>query len=201
MIRVVLAEDVRILRDALVGLLKLEGDLDVVASVATGAEILPACLEHQPDVAVLDIELPEMDGLTAAAHIYEQLPGCRVLILTGAARPGNVQRGIAAHVAGFVLKDSPPADLARAIRTVAAGGRIIDPQLAYAALSAPNSPLTARESEVLRLTAAGASAREVSAELFLTYGTVRNYLASAVTKLGARNRVDAVRIATDAGWL
>ncbi|WP_232667355.1 response regulator transcription factor [Pseudonocardia sp. TRM90224] len=201
MIRVLVAEDVRILLEALVGLLKLEPDIDVVAGVESGAAIVPAAVEHEPDVAVLDIGLPELDGLSAAALLHERLPTCRVLILTGVNKPGDLRRGLAANVAGFMLKDSRPADLAAAIRTVAAGGRVLDPQLAYGALDVANSPLTEREADVLRLTAAGASPREVSAELFLTYGTVRNYLASAVTKLGARNRVDAIRIATESGWL
>lgn len=201
MIRVLVAEDVRILREALVGLLALEKDIEVVAGLESGGAIVPAALEHGPDVAVLDIELPGRDGLDAAADLRERLPSCRVLILTGVGRPGNLRRGIAAGVAGFMLKDSRPQDLVDAIRTVARGGRVLDPQLAYATLDVAASPLTEREADVLRLTAAGASPREVAAKLHLTYGTVRNYLASAVTKLGARNRVDAIRIAVEAGWL
>jgi two-component system response regulator DesR len=201
MIRVLVAEDVRILREALCELLGLESDIVVVAAVESGDRIVPAALEHRPDVAVLDIDLPLIDGLQAAAELREMLPDCRALILTGMGRPGNLRRGIAAQVAGFMVKDSRPQDLADAIRTVAAGGRVIDPQLAYAALEVADSPLTDRETDVLRLTASGATPREVSAQLHLTYGTVRNYLASAVTKLGARNRVDAIRIATAAGWL
>lgn len=201
MIRVLVAEDVRILREALCELLGLESDIVVVAAVESGDRIVPAALEHRPDVAVLDIDLPAMDGLQAAAELRERLPDCRTLILTGMGRPGNLRRGIAAQVAGFMVKDSRPQDLADAIRTVAAGGRVIDPQLAYTALEVADSPLTDRETDVLRLTASGATPREVSAQLHLTYGTVRNYLASAVTKLGARNRVDAIRIATAAGWL
>lgn len=201
MIRVLVAEDVRILREALCELLGLESDIVVVAAVESGDRIVPAALEHRPDVAVLDIDLPLIDGLQAAAELRERLPDCKTLILTGMGRPGNLRRGIAAQVAGFMVKDSRPQDLADAIRTVAAGGRVIDPQLAYAALEVADSPLTDRETDVLRLTASGATPREVSAQLHLTYGTVRNYLASAVTKLGARNRVDAIRIATAAGWL
>ncbi|MFD1938246.1 DNA-binding response regulator [Nonomuraea mangrovi] len=201
MIRVLVAEDMRLLRDALVGLLKLEGDLEVVASVDTGDAIVASALEHRPDVAVIDIELPHLDGLDAAAHLRERLPSCKVLILTGVGRPGNLRRSIAAQAAGFMLKDSRPEELAEAIRTVARGGRVLDPQLAYAALDVVDNPLTEREADVLRLTASGATPREVSARLHLSYGTVRNYLASAVTKLDARNRVDAIRIATEAGWL
>ncbi|GAA3443470.1 response regulator transcription factor [Planomonospora venezuelensis] len=201
MIRVLIAEDMRILREALCGLLGLESDMVVVAAVESGDRIVPAALEHRPDVAVIDIELPGMDGLQAAAELRDRLPDCRTLILTAVGQPGNLRRGIAAQVAGFMVKDSRPQDLTDAIRTVAAGGRVVDPQLAYAALAVAGSPLTAREADVLRLTASGATPREVSAQLHLSYGTVRNYLASAVTKLGARNRVDAIRIATAAGWL
>ncbi|MEU8894885.1 response regulator transcription factor [Nocardia sp. NPDC048505] len=201
MIRVLVAEDVRILREALIGLLTLEPDIDVVVSLDAGGGIVDAALEHRPDIAVLDIELPEVNGLDAARELRERLPGCRVLILTGLGRPGNLRRGIAAGVAGFLLKDSRPQDLTDAIRTIARGGRVLDPQLAYAALEVAGSPLTDRETDVLRLTATGAPPREVAARLHLSYGTVRNYLASAVSKLGARNRVDAVRLASEAGWL
>jgi len=201
MIRVLLAEDLRILREALAGLLRLEEDMEVVAEVGHGDAIVPAALEHLPDVAVIDIEMPKMDGLDAAAELARRLPVCRTLILTAVGRPGNLRRGISAQVSGFILKDSRPEDLVAAIRTVAAGGRVIDPQLAFAALDMSGNPLTDRELDVLRLTAGGATPREVAARLHLTYGTVRNYLASAVTKLTARNRLDAVRIATEAGWL
>ncbi|MEU4408050.1 response regulator transcription factor [Streptosporangium sp. NPDC023963] len=201
MIRVLLAEDLRILREALAGLLRLEGDIEVVAEVEYGDAIVPAALEHRPDVAVIDIEMPRMDGLDAAAELHRLLPGCRTLILTAVGRPGNLRRGISARVSGFILKDSRPEDLVAAIRTVAAGGRVMDPQLAYTTLDMPENPLTDREQDVLRLTAGGATPREVAGRLHLTYGTVRNYLASSVTKLDARNRVDAIRIATEAGWL
>ncbi|WP_214413970.1 response regulator transcription factor [Sphaerisporangium fuscum] len=201
MIRVLLAEDMRILREALAGLLSLEDDIEVVAQVEAGDAILATALETRPDVAVIDIELPGMDGLTAAARLHERLPECRTLILTGVGRPGTLRRALAAHVAGFMVKDAGPAELAGAIRTVAAGGRVVDPQLAFAALDVQGSPLTERETEVLRLTAAGAEPTEIAAQVKLSYGTVRNYLASAVTKLNARNRVDAIRIATEAGWL
>ncbi|MFE7802494.1 DNA-binding response regulator [Nocardia sp. NPDC057440] len=201
MIRVLVAEDMRILREALVGLLALEDGIEVVAELGSGGEILAAGLRTRPDVAILDIELPRLDGLSAAAELRERLPDCRTLILTGFGRPGNLRRAVAAGVAGFMLKDSRPADLVAAVRTIAAGGRVIDPQLAYAALDAPASPLTDRELDVLRLTASGCEPRESASQLQLSYGTVRNYLASAVTKLNARNRVDAIRIATDAGWL
>lgn len=201
MIRILIAEDVRILRDTLVAVLQLEDDLEVVAAAATGDEIVPAGLEHRPDVAVLDIDLPGTDGLTAAAELYRRLPACRTLILTGMGKPGHLRRAMAAHVRGFMIKDAPADQLIDAIRRVAAGERVVDPQLALAALEVTENPLSPREAEILKLHAAGAAATEIAADLFLSYGTVRNYLASAVTKLGARNRVDAARIAADAGWL
>jgi two-component system response regulator DesR len=201
MIRILIAEDVRILRDTLVAVLRLEDDLDVVAAAASGSEIVPAALRHRPDVAVLDIDLPGVDGLTAAAELHQRLPECRTLILTGLGKPGNLRRAMAARVGGFMIKDSPAEQLIDAVRRVAAGERVVDPQLALAALEMADNPLSPREAEILKRHAAGASAAEIAAELFLSYGTVRNYLASAVTKLGARNRVDAARIATDAGWL
>ncbi|MGV9308548.1 MULTISPECIES: response regulator transcription factor [unclassified Nonomuraea] len=201
MIRVLVAEDMRILREALVGLLAMEADIEVVAELGSGDGIVGAALEHRPHVAVLDIELPGLDGIAAAAQLHERLPGCRSLVLTGVGRPGNLRRAVNAGVAGFMLKDSRPQDLVAAVRTVAAGGRVIDPQLAYAALDVPAGPLTDRELDVLRLTASGSEPRDVARLLNLSYGTVRNYLASAVTKLNARNRVDAIRIATEAGWL
>lgn len=201
MIRVLIAEDVRLLRDTLVAVLRLEDDLDVVAAAASGDEIVPAALQHRPDVAVLDIDLPGTDGLTAAAELHQRLPECRTLILTGLGKPGDLRRAIAAHAGGFMIKDAPAEQLIDAVRRVAAGQRVVDPQLALAALEVADNPLSPREAEILKRHAAGASAAEIAAELHLSYGTVRNYLASAVTKLGARNRVDAARIATETGWL
>jgi two-component system response regulator DesR len=200
-IRILIAEDMHILREALVELLSLEDDITVVAGVASGLEIVSAALEHRPDVAVIDIDLPGLDGVSAAAELRGRLPGCRVLILTALAKPGVLRRALGAQVAGFVQKDIRPAELAAAIRTVAAGGRVVDPALALVALEAPESPLSQRETEVLRLSASGAQPAEIAERLFLTYGTIRNYLTSAVAKLGARNRVDAIRIATESGWI
>jgi two-component system, NarL family, response regulator DesR len=200
-IRVLVAEDMRILRDTLVAVLNLEDDIDVVAEVASGDQIVPAATAGPPDVAVLDIDLPGTDGLAAAAALHERCPDCRVLILTVLDRPGDLRRALAAHVAGFLAKDTPAADLVDAVRRVAAGQRVIDPQLALRALEVPGNPLSPREADVLRRFAAGAGPAEIAAAVHLSYGTVRNYLASAVTKLGARNRVDAVRIASEAGWL
>jgi two-component system response regulator DesR len=201
LIRVLIAEDVRILRDTLVAVLQLEPDLEVVAAAARGDEIVPAALEHRPDVAVLDIELPGGDGLSAAAELHRRLPQCRTLMLTGLGKPGTLRRALAAKVGGFMVKDAPADQLIDAVRRVAAGERVFDPQLALAALELADNPLSPREAEILTRHAAGGSAAEIAAELHLSYGTVRNYLASAVTKLGARNRVDAARIAADAGWL
>jgi two-component system, NarL family, response regulator DesR len=200
-IRVVVAEDMRILRDTLVAVLNLEANMEVVAEVTDGSAIVPTVMNNRADVAVVDIDLPGTDGLAAAAQLHERCPGCKVLILTVLGSPGNLRAALAAQVAGFLLKDTPAATLADAVRTVAAGGRVIDPQLALAALETASSPLSPREGEVLRAFATGAGADEIAASLCLSYGTVRNYLASAVTKLGARNRVDAIRIADEAGWL
>ncbi len=200
-VRILVAEDMRILRDALVSLLDEHDDLEVVAAVASGDQIVPHALHRRPDVAVIDIDLPVIDGLEAAAALRRELPSCRTLVLTAHGRPGNLRRSAAAGVAGFLLKDAALDDMVAAVRTVAAGGQVVDPQLAYATLAAPDCPLTDRELDVLRATAEGAPPRQVAAQLHLSYGTVRNYLASAVTKLGARNRVDAIRLARDAGWL
>ncbi|MFF2407956.1 DNA-binding response regulator [Streptomyces sp. NPDC058092] len=201
MIRVLLAEDMHMVRGALVALLSLERDLEVVASVERGDEILPAVREHQPQVAVIDIDLPGLDGLTAAAQLHERVPSCRALILTSLGRPGMLRRAMSAKVSGFLLKDAPPQELAEAVRKVAAGQRVINSELALAAWGGAENPLTARETEVLQLASEGMDAAEVAKKLRLSTGTVRNYLTTAATKLNARNRVDAIRIAQEAGWL
>lgn len=201
MIRVLVAEDMTILREALVELLSLESDIEVVAEVAAGGDIVPAAREHRPDVAVIDIGLPGKDGIAAAAELRDHAPECRVVILTAITKPGTLRRALGVHVDAFVAKDIRPADLAAAIRVVAAGGRVVDQSLALAALQAPESPLTQRETEVLRMSATGAHPAQIAERLFLTYGTVRNYLSSAVAKLGARNRVDAIRVATESDWI
>jgi two-component system, NarL family, response regulator DesR len=200
-IRVLVAEDVRILRDALSAVLCLEDDIEVVAEVAAGDHIVQAALQHHPDVAIVDIDLPGVDGITAAAELNRLLPHCRVLILTGLGRPGNLRRATVAHVSGFLVKESTAQDLIAAVRKVAEGGRVFDPELAVDALETPDNPLSPREIDVLRHHSAGAGAMEIAAAMYLSYGTVRNYLASAVRKLGARNRVDAVRIARESDWL
>ncbi|MDI2129875.1 response regulator transcription factor [Yinghuangia seranimata] len=199
--RVLLAEDMHMVRGALVALLSDEPDITVVADVCDGDAAVPAALEHRPDVAVLDFDLPGRDGLDVAGELLERLPGCRVMILTGIGRPGILRRALAAGVAGFLLKDAPPDRLAESIRRVHAGERVIDPALAAAALNLPPCPLTARETDVVRLLAEGLEARQIAKRLHLATGTVRNYLTSALLKLGARNQVDAVRIAQAADWV
>jgi two-component system, NarL family, response regulator DesR len=201
MIRVMIAEDVRLLRETLGAVLDLEDDLRVVAVVERGDDIVPAAQRFAPDVALLDIDLPGVDGLTAAQLLADHVPDCRTVILTGLTRPGHLRRALAAGASGFLLKHSPPQALIEGIRKVAAGGRVVDPQVALAALETPDSPLPAREVDVLRLASTGAEPDEIAAALFLSVGTVRNYLSSAVTRLDARNRVDAIRIAIDQGWL
>jgi two-component system, NarL family, response regulator DesR len=201
MIRVLLAEDMHLVRGALAALLGLESDIEVVAEVASGNAILPAVLEHRPDVAVLDVQLPGVDGITAAAEIHARLPECPVLIVTQLDRPEVLRRALDAGARGFMLKDAPPAELATAIRRVAAGEQVIDSGLAAAAIRTRENPLSAREIEVLRLAAEGNDPVEIAARLYLSKGTVRNYLSAIITKLDARNRLDAVRIATEAGWL
>ncbi|MEW2296145.1 response regulator transcription factor [Streptomyces sp. NPDC006743] len=201
MIRILLAEDMHMVRGALVALLDLEEDLTVVSELERGDEILSAAREHRPDVAIIDIDLPGLDGLSAAELLHERLPECRALILTSLGRPGTLRRAMSAHVAGFLLKDAPPTELAHAVRRVAAGQRVVDPQLALAAWGGAESPLTTRETEVLQLAAQGTEPQEIAAHLRLSVGTVRNYLTTTVTKLNARNRVDAIRIARESGWL
>jgi two-component system response regulator DesR len=200
-IKVLLAEDMHMVRGALVALLNLESDIEVVAEVSSGDQILSAAKAAQPDVAVIDIDLPGKDGLSAAVEIHESLPAVHTLILTSLGRPGTVRRALDAKVNGFLLKDSPSDKLANAVRSVAIGRRVIDSELALAAWETDDCPLTPREIEILSLAARGRNVADIAAELFLSAGTVRNYLAAVVTKLNARNRVHAIRIATEAEWL
>lgn len=201
MIRVLLAEDQAMVRGALAALLALEGDIEIIAEVGRGDEVVTVALATKPDVALLDIEMPGCDGITAAAALHSQLPSCRVLILTTFGRPGYLRRAMESGVVGFLLKDAPSAQLATAIRRAVAGERIVDPTLAMAALSEGNNPLTERERDVLAAATGGASIAEIAASLFLTEGTVRNYLSVAIQKLGARNRIEAAHIAEHKGWL
>ena len=201
MIRVLLAEDQHLIRGALVALLSLEQDVEVVAELDRGDQILPTALRLRPDVAVLDIDLPGLDGLTAADLLHQRLPGCRTLVLTGLSQPGNLLRALKVHVGGFIVKDAPAATLADGIRRVARGERVLDPELVAAALETGSTPLTAREAEVLRAAESGSSTEQIAARLSLSPATVRNYLSNAISKVGGRNRIDAIRIARNAGWL
>src|SRR5947209_12995343 len=201
MIRVLLAEDQAMVRGAIAALLTLEGDIEIVAEVGNGNDVVPAALTAKPDVALLDIEMPGCDGITAAAALHSKLPSCRVLILTTFGRPGYLRKAMESGVVGFLLKDAPSAQLATAIRWAMAGERIVDPTLAMAALSEGNNPLTERERDVLAASTAGASIAEIADSLFLSEGTVRNYLSVAIQKVGAHNRVEAAHIAEQKGWL
>jgi two-component system, NarL family, response regulator DesR len=201
MISVLLAEDQAMVRGALVALLELEGDIQVVASVASGEEVVPAALRFRPAVALLDIELPGMDGLRAAASLRKVLPSCRVLMLTTFGRVGYLRRALTAGVSGFLLKDAPSGELAHAIRRVMAGERVVDPGLALTALSAGDNPLTLREREVLAAAMDGATLADIAARLQLSEGTVRNHVSVAIQKLGCRNRIEAARLAEKKGWL
>jgi two-component system, NarL family, response regulator DesR len=201
MIKVLIAEDMHLIRGALVALLSLEPDMEVVAELERGDEIIATAERVRPDVAVVDIDLPGLDGLTAAAQLHKTLPECRTLVLTGLSQPGNLLRALEAHVRGFIVKDAPADSLANGIRRVAAGQRVIDPDLVAAALETGATPLTGRESDVLRAAEDGITTTEIASRLSLSPATVRNYLSNAITKTGARNRIDAIRIARDAGWL
>ncbi|GIL26548.1 response regulator transcription factor [Actinocatenispora comari] len=201
MIRILLAEDQHLVRGALSALLGLEPDLTIVAEAADGAAAVAAAREHRPDVALLDIEMPVLSGIEATEQLRAAVPETRALILTTFGRPGYLRRAMDAGARGFVVKDSPPAELAAAIRRVAAGEVVLDPALAVASLGAGPSPLTERERDVLAAGADGASVAQIADVLALSGGTVRNYLSSAIGKTGARNRTEAARIARDNGWL
>jgi two-component system response regulator DesR len=201
MIRILLAEDQGMVRGALAALLAFEPDLEVVAQVSSGDEVLAAAEQAQPDVAVLDIEMPGIDGIEAAARIRRALPECKTLILTTFGRPAYLRRAMEAGASGFLVKDAPAERLANAIRRAAAGERIVDPELAAATLQDGESALTPREREVLEAGADGSPVSEIARRLHLSGGTVRNYLSTAIGKTGARNRTEAWRIARDRGWL
>jgi two-component system response regulator DesR len=201
MIRILLAEDVAMVRGALVALIELEPDLKVVAAVERGDEVVPAARTHQPDIAIIDIDLPGLDGISAAEHLRQSMPACPILILTHLGRSGTLRRALAAGVGGYLLKDAPADQLAAAIRDVAAGRSVIDPQLAVSTWESVQNPLSTREHEVLRRAAEGAEPAEIADAMHLSVGTVRNYLTAIVAKLNARNRVDAIMTAYDSGWL
>lgn len=201
MIQVLVAEDMHLIRGALVALLSLEEDMRVVAELDRGDEIVSTAVATLPDVAVVDIDLPGMDGLTAAAALHEAVPDCRTLVLTGLSQPGLLLRALQAHVRGFIVKDAPAEALAAGVRRVHAGERVIDPDLIAAALETGASPLTAREADVLREAESGLPTGQIATRLSLSGATVRNYLSNAISKVGAHNRIDAARIARNAGWL
>jgi two-component system response regulator DesR len=200
-IRILLADDQALVRSALAALLELEEDFDVVAQVGRGDEVVAAARDLHPDVALLDIEMPGLDGLAAAAALTQEVPACRVIIVTTFGRPGYLRRAMESGALGFVVKDAPAEQLADAIRRVSRGLRVVDPGLAAATLAGGMSPLTGRERDVLVAARDGATVADIAGRLFLSEGTVRNYLSAAIAKTGVRNRVEAVRVADERGWL
>jgi two-component system response regulator DesR len=200
-LRLLLADDQALVRGALAALLELEPDLEVVAQVGRGDEVVPAARECKPDVALLDIEMPVQDGIAATVELRREVPGCRVLIVTTFGRPGYLRRAMAAGASGFVVKDTPAQKLADAVRRVHAGLRVVDPTLAAETLTSGDSPLTPRETDLLRAARDGGTVADLARTLHLSEGTVRNYLSSAMGKIGARTRAEAVRIAEESGWL
>ncbi len=201
MTRILIAEDQAMVRGALAALLAMESDFEVVGEVGRGDEVVPRALEVRPDVALIDIEMPGLDGLAAAAQLRAAMPGCRVIILTTFGRPGYLRRAMEAGAIGFLLKDAPVAQLADAVRRAARGQRVVDPALALAALSEGANPLSEREREVLALSASSGTISDIAARIGLSEGTVRNHLSAAIQKVGARNRAEAARIAVEKGWL
>lgn len=200
-IRILLADDQALVRSALAALLELEDDFEVVAQVGRGDEVVAAARDQHPDVALLDIEMPGLDGLAAAAALSQEVPSCRVIIVTTFGRPGYLRRAMESGALGFVVKDAPAEQLADAIRRVSRGLRVVDPALAAATLAGGVSPLTARERDVLVAARDGTTVADIAGRLFLSEGTVRNYLSAAIAKTGVRNRVEAVRVADERGWL
>ena len=201
MIRLLIADDQALVRGALSALLGLEPDIEVVAEVGRGDEVVDAAVRSAADVALLDIEMPGMDGIAAASALRGALPSCRTLIVTTFGRPGYLTRAMRAGASGFVVKDTPAAKLADAVRRVAQGLRVVDPALAADSLAQGESPLTARETDVLAVARTGGSIADIAQMLHLSEGTVRNHLSMAIGKTGARNRADAVRVADENGWL
>jgi two-component system response regulator DesR len=200
-IRLLLADDQALMRSALVALLELEDDFEVVAHVGRGDEVVKAALAARPDVALLDIEMPGVDGLAAAAALTHEPPDCKVIILTAFGRTGYLRGAMESGALGFVVKDAPPEQLVDAVRRVARGERVVDPALAAATLAGGASPLTGRERDVLVAARDGATVADVAGKLFLSEGTVRNYLSAAIAKTGVRNRIEAIRVADERGWL
>ncbi|WP_051752968.1 response regulator transcription factor [Streptosporangium amethystogenes] len=201
LIGILVAEHLPLIRRGLVASLDGESDMRVVADVADGEDVVPAVLRHAPETAVIDLDLPGADGFTTALRLHEEAPRCSVLLLSRAPNPGQVRRAFAVHALGFMSLEVDPGQLADGVRQVAAGRRAIDSELAVAALRSADNPLTRRELDVLRLVARGARSGEIADQLFLSVGTVRNHLSRIMCKTQARNRLDAVRIADDSGWL
>jgi len=200
-IRVLLADDQALVRGALAAMLGLEPDIEVVAQVSSGGEVVPTALDSKPDVALVDVQMPGKDGITAAAELHRALPSCRIVVCTTFGRPGYLSRAMAAGAVGFVVKDAPPEQLVDAVRRVHAGLRVVDPALAAESLATGQSPLTDRERDVLRVASSGGTIADVARFLSLSQGTVRNHLSSAIGKTGARTRAEAARVAEDRGWL
>jgi two-component system response regulator DesR len=200
-IRILLADDEHLIRGALAALLTLSDDLSVVAEAATGAQALAMARAHRPDVAMLDLQLPDLDGVTVASTLHAELPECRTMIVTSHGRPGHLKRALAAGVRGFIPKTVSAAVLADVVRTIHSGGRYVDSDLAADAISAGDSPLTPREADVLELAADGAPVEEIARRAALSPGTVRNYLSAAAGKMGAANRHEAARLARGKGWI
>lgn len=201
MIRVLVADDENLIRDGLAGLLTLEDDIEVIARASSGNETLAMAAKHRPDVALLDLQMPEPDGIECARRLAQDLPECRCVIVTSHGRPGYLKSALASGVKGFLPKTVPAQVLVQVVRTVAEGGRYVDPELAAEAIGAGESPLSPRESDVLALAAEGAPVDEIATRAALSPGTVRNYLSMATTKVGAANRHEAVRIARGRGWI
>lgn len=201
MITIMLADDENLIRDALGSLLALQDDIEVVAHAANGDEAIAMAVKHRPDVAVLDLQMPGPDGIQVAQQIADRVPGCRAVIVTSHGRPGHLKRALGAGVRGFLPKTASAEVLASVIRTVADGGRFVDPELAAEAIGAGDSPLTAREADVLALAADGTPIAEIADRAALAVGTVRNHLSSAVGKLGVTNRHEAAKLARSKGWI
>ncbi|HET8970773.1 MAG TPA: response regulator transcription factor [Candidatus Nanopelagicales bacterium] len=201
MIRVLLADDQHLVRGALAALLSMEGDIEVVREVGRGDEVAAAVSDAAADVALLDIEMPGMDGIEVTEQLRDRAPGCRVLVVTTFGRPGYLRRAMAAGASGFMVKDAPAEQLADAIRRVHQGLRVVDPSLAAQTLATGDSPLTDRERDVLRAARDGGTVADIARALSLSEGTVRNYLSAAIAKTQARTRAEAARLATDHGWL
>jgi two-component system response regulator DesR len=200
-IRLVIADDQALVRGALVALLGLEPDIEVVAELGDGTRVADAVVEYSADVAMLDVEMPGVDGISAADAVRRAAPSCRVLMVTTFGRPGYLKRAMQAGASGFVVKDTPARQLAEAVRRVHRGLRVVDPALAAESLTSGDSPLTLRETDVLRAAAAGGTVADIAKAATLSEGTVRNYLSASMAKTGGRTRAEAERIAADNGWL